>query len=626
MSTAAPGADTNMTIHDPRPATRGTSVLLLCFGLLAFPPKVFGLEPGATMPVDQLRRGQVGIGRTVFQGTRIDSFGAEILGVLHNVFGPGIDIILARLSGDPLDDTGVIAGMSGSPVYIDGKLIGAVAYSFGSFSKEPIAGITPIADMQAVLERPLKTARDEGRPDTWAPSAGGPNPELTDLSIPEAGGLKPVATPLAMSGFSPRVVADLRQEFLRVGLLPVQGGGGVDSTLAQGPFEPGAALGVQLIRGDFSITGIGTLTHRDGDRIIGFGHPMLFGGSTTMPMTAAFIHQVLPSQRLSFKLGTASRPMGVIVQDRAPGVAGIVGQRADMIPARVDVHSPGNRESFSMEILRNREFSPILMRYAVANALISAEKRSGEATVRTRTRIHLAGYPPLDLGNIHSGPNVLSDAVLGATSSLGRLMQNPFEPVRLDEVVFSLEVEEEIHAAHIESIRLRKTRFRPGDRVRVTILLHPYLGTPETVETELRLPAEARSGKLILRASSAEQHRRLESKRAPGEYAPRDFEHLIRLLKNGDRNDTLIIDLLSLRRGVTVQGKEVTSLPPSVLSALRFSGRSGDIKSVEQTVLHRSRVRTDYALSGSQTVIIYVDRERDGVVFDEKTGLGRDKN
>ena len=626
MPVTNPVSGMNMT-NDERPTTNeGISVILLCLGLLVSPVQASDLEPDAHVPVDQLRRGLVGVGLTVFQGARIDTFEAEVLGVLHNVFGPGRDIILARLSGGPLEHTGVIAGMSGSPVYIDGTLIGAVAYSFGAFSKEPIAGITPIAEMKAVLERPSDATSAVGGPDTWMISEEDSNPDLTDLSLPEPGGLKPVATPLTMSGFSPRVVSDLRQEFLRMGLLPVQGGGTADSTLASGPFEPGAALGVQLVRGDWSVTGIGTLTYREGDRVIGFGHSMLFGGNTAMPMTSAFIHEVLPSQLLSFKLGAAAKPMGVILQDRAPGIAGIVGQEAEMIPTRVEVRSPAGTKSFQMEILRNRDFTPLLMRAAVTNALISSEKLLGQATIRATSRIHLAEHPPLELSNIFSGPRALGEAVLGVTSQLGRLIQNPFEFVRLEEVVFDLEVEEAIRAAHVESIRLRKARFQPGDKVHFTIVLHPYLGTPETIETELTIPAEARGGKLTLRVASAGTHRILETKRAPGEHAVRDFEHLIRLMSEEDKNDELIIDLLSSKRGVTVEGREVASLPPSVLSALRFSGHSGDVKRVRQTVLYRKHVNTEYVLSGSQTVLIYVDREKDGVVFDEQVGPSPGKN
>ncbi len=598
------------------------TILCLVMTLL---PAIVARDCGATeavayMSVDEVQRGMVGIGRTVFQGTRIDTFQVETLGVLRNVFGPRSDIILARLSGGPLEETGVISGMSGSPVYIDGKLIGAVAYSFGAFAKEPIAGITPIAEMIGVLNRP------SAPPDAASSLGFWLGEESVSLDSPglEMGELKPVATPLVMSGFVPRVVAELREELLPLGLLPVQGGGGADPSLPSAPFEPGAALGVQLIRGDFSVTGIGTLTYREGDRVVGFGHPMLFGGSTAMPMTAAYIHQVLPSQYLSFKLGTASRPMGLIVQDRAPGIAGIVGREAEMIPTQIEIRSSGNQETFRMEVLRNRDFGPLLLRMAVTSALISAEKLMGETTVRTRTRIALAGHPALEVENVYAGAQV-GQAVLGATTPLARLMQNPFERVQVEEVAFDLELEERARAARIEAVRLQKARFQPGDTVRVSVTLRPYLGDPQKVDTLLVIPAQARRGRLILRVSSASAHRTLEVKRAPDEYRPRDLEHLIRLLSRVERNDDLILVLLSAKRGVTVEGRAMSALPPSVLSALRLSRESGTVKPVRQTVLERMRVRTEHVLFGSQAVSIYVDRERNGAIFNGKAGRGGKK-
>lgn len=604
------------------------SAVVFCVALMLI-PAVSTRDCGAAgavaqMSVDEIQRGMVGIGRTVFQGTRIDTFQVEVLGVLRNVLGPRSDIILARLSGGPLEETGVIAGMSGSPVYIQGKLIGAVAYRFGTFAKQPIAGITPIAEMIDVLKRPSAPPGATSSPGSWLRQSREGAPAVAGPAGMEAGALRPVATPLVMSGFAPRVVAELREELLPLGLLPVQGGGGGDASLPSGPFEPGAPLGVQLIRGDFSVTGIGTLTYRDGDRVVGFGHPMLFGGSTAMPMTAAYIHQVLPSQYLSFKLGTASHPMGLIVQDRAPGIAGILGREAEMIPTRIEVRSPGNREGFRMEVLRNRDFGPLLVRMAVTSALISSEKLMGETTVRARTRIAVAGQPPLEVENIYAGARGLGEAVWGATTPLSRLMQNPFEPVRVEEVAFDLEVEERARAARIEAVRLQKARFQPGDTARVTVTLRPYLGDLQKVDTLLVIPAQARRGRLTLRVSSASAHAALEAKRVPGEYTPRDLAHLIRLLGRVERNDGLILELLSPRGGVTVEGREVSALPPSVLSALRLSRESGTVRRVRQTVLERMRIRTAHVLFGSQTVFIHIDRERNGVVFDGKTG-GRGK-
>ncbi|MDA0747615.1 MAG: hypothetical protein O2954_13925, partial [bacterium] len=507
--------------------------------------------------------------------------------------------------------------MSGSPVYIDEKLIGAVAYSFGIFANEPIAGITPIAEMVDLFSRPPAVQR--------ASTGRLPKADLGMLSGlvgHEVSEIRPIATPLVMSGFSPRVMSDLHETFRPLGLVPVQGGGGDDPRLPAGPFEPGAALGVQLIRGDFSVTGIGTLTYRDGDRVVGFGHPMLFGGSTAMPMTAAYIHHVFSSQFQSFKLGVATVPMGVIDQDRAPGIAGTIGTHAVMMPTQIQVRSPGKEEQFKMEVLLNQDISPALIRAAVASALISSEKLMGEVTVKARVRIELAGRPPIVQENIYAGNLGLGRAVLGMTTPLAKLLQNPFEAVEIQNVAFELDVEEQARAAKISSVRLQKTRFQPGDTAQVTVLLQPYLAAPETVVAQLKIPPQARGNRLMLVVTSAGAYQKMESKRAPGAHAARNLDDLVRLLRVVDRNDELIFKLLSTSPGVTIEGREVSALPASVLAALGMSRESGAIQPVSQTVLGEVRVKTNYVLSGNQTVLLNVDGEKDGVVFTGKAGNG----
>ncbi len=573
----------------------------------------------ATMPVEELRRGMRGIGRTVFQGTRIDTFQVEILGVLHNAIGPRSDLILARLSGGPLSNTGVILGMSGSPVYIDGKLVGAVSYRVGAFAKEPIAGITPIAAMVDLFNRP---SAPEGVSSAARLTETGAR-RLVDLTGMNAAELTPISLPIVISGFVRQAVAEFRHEFSRMGWTPVQGGGGMDPGLPSGAFEPGAAMGVQLVRGDLSVTGIGTLTHRDGDRVVGFGHSMIFGGATALPMTAAYIHEVLPSQYASFKLGVVGETIGAIVQDRAPGIAGTIGLEVDMMPAQINLRSPGKQAQFRMEVLRNRDLSPTLLRMAVFSAMISSEKLTGEVTVKSRVRIDLNGRPSVEAENVYAGPLGLSNAVLGVTTPLAKLIRNPFEPVKIERVTFDLDVEaERAHTARIKSIGLQKTSFQPGDTVRVTVSLKPYWGGLEEVQEALVIPNQTPGGRLILRVSSASAHGKQEAKRAPGEYNARDLDHLIRLLGRVGRNNEMVVELLSGALGVTIEGREVSRLPSSVLSVLQFSRSSDAVKRVLQTVVQRARIPTDYVLSGSQVVVLNVNRKRNGVVFAEGGSAG----
>lgn len=564
------------------------------------------------MPVSDIRRGMTGIGRTVFQGTRIDTFQVEILGVLKNVFGPKSDIILARLSGGPLEQTGVIAGMSGSPVYIDGKLIGAVGYSIGAFAKEPIAGITPIGEMMGMLNRTQADVR--------LGATERSHHSINPSDMPTA--LQPVALPLMFSGFMPQVIADFRDELTHYGLLPVQGGGGEDTSLPPGIFEPGAPLGVQLIRGDLSITGIGTLTHRVGDRVVGFGHPMLFGGSTAMPMTAAYIHQVVSSQMLSFKLGSASQPIGVILQDRASGIAGVVGSDADMMPVRIQVNSSGKSETFRMEVFRNRELAPVLLRMALASSLISAEKLMGETTVNGGVAIYLPGRVPLVIDDVFAGPQGLGLAVLGLTQPLTQIMQNPFESTRIDSVAFQLSVEERIRSAQIRRVQLPQGRFEPGDTVRVSVVLSPMLGENQTVHLPIILPEYMPKGRAMLRVMGERALLSQDAKRAPGAYQVENLDDLVHLLKEPGRNDALVVELLGTQKSVTISGHEMSTLPESVLSTLSLSRESGLVQQTQQAVLSRARLSTNFALTGTQTALISVGEDGEGVTFTERGAGG----
>lgn len=552
-----------------------------------------------TMDVDALERGMRGYGLTVFHGTRIDTFQVEVLGVQRNAIGPGSDMILVKLSGDPIEKTGGIAGMSGSPVYVDGKLIGAVAYGW-SFSIDPIMGVTPIGEMLEIVDRP------DGGSAGYGTDLGYEAPgERTSAGV-DGARLQKVRTPVYLSGFVEEALPGLQDRLEAYGLMPVQGGGGVDSSLPDAPLAPGAAVGVQLVRGDFSMTGIGTVTHVDGLRVLGLGHPMLFSGSTRLPMTTAFIHDVLPSQFISFKLGAAVNTVGAITQDRSPGVLGLLGETVEMMPTTITVKSPGVSNRFEMEVLRNRELGPMVVQAAVVSALFASEKARGEATVRTELTVDVAGYEPMTFENVYAGARGLGEGVMGVTRPIQLLVQNPFETVRIDSASVSLEVAEDVQAAAVHSIALDRSTFEPGDRVGVTVELRPYLDEPVTRQVTMTIPDHVREGTLMLRVSSARSHAAQESKRVPAAYRVSTVDALVRALRREHRNDEMIVELIANRPGATVAGVELSALPPSVAAAMKTSRRSRTVRAVNQTVLSKAVTATDFVLSGQQTVYLKV--------------------
>ncbi len=581
-----------------------TALLVLLVGALDSP---VGSEPDI-LPTDAVTRGMKGVGRTVFHGTKIDSFDVEILGVVKNVFGARSDVILARLSGETIDRTQGILGISGSPVFVDGKLIGAVALGW-AFSKEAVMGITPIEEMLEILDRP------DTVPATRMGATSSLSRKHDPLNSMDLASLRPVTTPVFASGFASSVVDDLRDRLAPYGLLPVQGTGGADASLPDGPLEPGAAIGVQFVRGDLDMTSIGTLTWIEGDRTIAWGHPMMFSGTTSLPMTTAFIHDVIPSQFISFKIGSAVRQIGAVTQDRAPGIGGVLGQTVDMMPVSIVVRSPSREETYEIEVLRDRRFGPLYTQASIVSALITSQQAAGEVTVSTRSTIELDGYDPLELENVYAGPLGLGESIGGVTRPFDMLVQNPYETVRVVRASFDLDVVETVHAAKIVGVRLDRSRFEAGDAVDLRVIVRPYLGEPHEIATSVVLPSFVKDQQLTLRVSSAKDHNTADAKRVPAEYRPQDISHLLRKLGELPRNDEMVIELSAQRRGATIEGREMAVLPPSVLAALAMGRESGSIAAVSSSVLSHERVSTDYVLSGSQTVFLYVGDQQPGLRF-----------
>ncbi|RKY70120.1 MAG: hypothetical protein DRP97_04280 [Candidatus Latescibacterota bacterium] len=599
------------------------------------------------MSSDEVKRGMKGVGRTVFTGTKIEEFEVEILGVLQN-WRLDTDLILGRLSGKPggaIDRAGLIAGMSGSPIYIDGRLIGAVAYGW-TFAKEAICGITPIEKMLGVFGKGLEKrpaqgmgsgerGRGRGGEREMGGGANSRHPLLGFLPKEQANGgeesrdpfantllarsgwkgdgvegvsLSPIATPLVLSGFCTEVVEEMMPELARFGIIPVQGGGAREDEAKRGPFEPGSAVGVQLVRGDLSATGIGTLTYRDGDRVLAFGHPMFFAGAIDLPMTGSTIYDVLPSVARSFKFGSATELLGVIRQDRLPAIAGLMGEPPDMVPVTARIGGAAETVSVRFEVVRDRNIGPFFIYYALANAMMAVEKPSGPATVRGKAHVRIEGYPPLELENVVSGDAAIFQTARMLSIPIATLVQNAFEEVRLEEVAFEITVEETIHAAGIEGVRVDRRILRPGDPLYVTVFLRAHLGERFAVRDTLLIPKDLEDGIVRLRVCDAQSSETLEVKRAPGKYIPHSVEQLIGTLNYEERNDHLIVELIAPQKGVTVEGAEMPSLPPSALEILRSSRQTRASLPVEGVVRIRKRIQTNFVISGRHTIELKIDR------------------
>ena len=582
------------------------SVLLLGFvlGAPASRAAAVPLRPGlpATLPADSVKAGMSGYGLSVFSGTSVDSFPMTILGVLKGN-RPGADLILARAKGDLLERTGIIAGMSGSPVYIRGKLIGAVSYTW-AFTKDPIAGITPIQEMLSSLQ-PDGGEKPESSESSDARFGALDLPPGTTSPVP--GEARPIVTPLALSGFTPEALRYLGPWLDEHGFVSApgggaRGGGSCDSIV------PGSAVGVELVRGDMSATAIGTATWREGNRVLAFGHPFYALGRVQLPMTAATIHTVFASQQISTKVGSATKTCGTLVADRSVGIAGELGPSPSMIPLRVSIRGPQGRDrQYNFEIARSRSLTPGLASATIVSSISEALFDVGLATTRYDLTYWLnGGKEVLKRGNAIVAPAPLGGAGDDVSQTLFLLLVNRFEPVRLDSLHADISVEEGLDQATVTSVRVRPTMAAPGEEVQVELSILPARQPAETRVVTLRIPPGTPPGDLTVRACNGADTDKWDRERAPELFEPQSMDQLLGLLSQERRGDRLFVQLYRESKGVTVRGREISQAPPSVLDVLGGGAKTGENGPVKGATLVEIPVVTGRVIGGCEQATLTV--------------------
>lgn len=569
------------------------------------------------MPLDELRVGMRGVGYTVVRGTEPEEFSFEILGILENTF-PKQSLIVVRLAGLGLENVGVAAGMSGSPAYVDGKLIGAVSYRMGSFPKEPVAGITPIENMLRIGDterirteiaaqtpfgaRLLSAAADliGGRPT----DLGGLGPAST------AAGIAPIATPVTIGGFDPEVVRRVLPLFESMGWQPSAGGTSQSSAL-RGPLRPGSAVAVQLMRGDVTFTATGTVTWVEGDRLLAFGHPFLQAGSVDFPMAAAEVLMVLPSIADSQKLTAAgTEVLGAIRQDRQAGVLGVVGSSPPMVPVTVTVEGDGFEERFDFEMVADKSLSPTFLFLGLANGLQSVGALSGDSAVEVSGEFRLdPRYDPVVIENRFSSSVQAFFPMAQTISSVYQsLYENPFEPVEVRSVDLDVTLRDDLRVAEITRVWADRTEARPGDTIRLAVWLKPYRRPEVEIGLELRLPQDLSPGPVSVLVADGRVVSDEESSSGRGNVEPRSVEHLIRQLNEARPSDRIYYQLLRADEGAVYGGRAMPSLPPSVLDVLTADQTSGETKPLSKRVLSEGFEQVEYVVSGEHRIEINVRR------------------
>lgn len=592
------------------------------------------------MSVDEVRPGMVGTGRTVFEGDRIEEFKVHILGVLRNVAGPRRNMVLARLEGGPLANTGVIAGMSGSPVYIDGRLLGAVAFSLGQFSKEPIAGITPIAEMvesagmQArrapVGRRPVQVpmTRDSmvatvREAFAWFQRPFAERPEdivASGLGATDASGrvgtlLRPIATPLALGGFSGSMADTLSDVFRESGFVPMPSGpaqqaaAGSTAPASRAALRPGDAVGVNLITGDLTMGGTGTVTEVDGDQVYAFGHPFYNLGPTQFPMTRAYIYTLLPSLASSMKVATTGDTIGTFRQDRATAIAGTLGKGPDLIPINISLDTErGLKKTFKFQVVNDQLFTPLLTYVSIVNTLTSYEREYGAATFAVKGKAIVRHHGEVAFEDIFTGESPTIGAAAYVVAPLTFLLGNDIEPVELDAVDLTITTSEQPRTARLERAWLDAVKVKPGTTVPLKLLLRTYRGDEITRTVPIDIPANA-SGALSLLVSDGTSLARIEQRDARSIAQARGLQQLIRELNRARKNNRLYIRLLNQDAGGVVNGEKLSSLPPSVLAVMEADRNGGNFSPLRNATIGEWEVTTDNAVTGSRILTINVEAD-----------------
>jgi hypothetical protein len=609
-------------------------LLLVVSGLVAGLP-----AQSKTFPVSELKPGMVATGRTVFQGDQLEEFKAHILGVLHNSIGPRRDLILARLEGGPLANTGVIAGMSGSPVYIDGRLVGAVSYSLGDFAKEPLAGITPIEEMIADATLPDGQRRaqvpraqltlpvtQEGLRDSlrqafsWSrPFADSPaDVSVIGTNAVNAGIatlLRPISTPINFSGFDTRTIDPLVSAFRDLGFLPVMAGaaqlGSQSSTASapsgssSAPLRPGDPIGVALMNGDLEVGATGTVTEVDGNRVYAFGHPFYGLGPTQFPMTRAHVITVLPSLSSSMKIASTGDVIGIVQQDRATTIAGTLGPGPSMIPISLTLNSErGTRKKFSIGIVNDQLFTPLLAYVAILNTLTSYERQNGVGTYTLKGAARVKNHGDVAFEDLFTGDQPSTYAAASIVAPLNVLLRNAFEAVQFEGLNLEIEASETPRSATIERVWIDGTKAKAGTSVDLRILLRSYRGEEVTQSLPVQIPANARGSVSIMVADAARlsqfEARELQVQPMQTTGVPQ----MIRVLNSARKNNRLYVRLVTRDGGAVVKGEPLSALPSSVLAVMESDRNGGSFRPLQSALLGEWEITAGYAVTGSKTLTL----------------------
>jgi hypothetical protein len=583
---------------------RRLSLALLAVLLLAGPRLARATDAPATIPVSQIKPGMKGVAYTIFEGDQVEKIDLEVIGILHNAVGPQLDVILVRLLGDKVQQTGVVAGMSGSPVYFDGKLAGALALKLGQFTREAIGGVTPISDMFEI----------EKAPATASPAMSAhidvPAEFAARASVGAGQYLVPIETPLVTAGLYPETLARFGKDFTAWGMTAMAGGTAPASP-DDAKLQPGDMVGIDLVEGDLSISSGCTVTTVIGDRILACGHPIFGFGSVAMPLSRAHVIMTLASAQASTKIMSTGGTIGTLTQDRQTAVMGQLGPGPRMIPLEVTLDTPAEQKKYHFEVIESPQLTPTLVATAAFNGIVGSPAYGEGSTLQMDGTIAVKGHTPVQLEDLFAPTDQTTPAAFYVAtevmSDFARIYSNPYEPPQIDHIELHVKALTEKRWATIDNAWIDHSEVQPGESLSVKVLLHPYRGAPFIQEIPVTIPAQATRGSLQLVVSGADfLNRNVQSLAATSQGQLPGLEELIQLTNRERHNDRVYATLLQSTPTMLVEDKELPNVPISAINVLDQRQNSGNARLLLQSTAGEWSVEMHQVIAGQRMLTITV--------------------
>jgi hypothetical protein len=567
-------------------------------------------------PLERVQAGMRGTAYTVMQGAEVVALDVEIYGVLHDFIGPKKDLIVGKLVDERTKFTGAVHGMSGSPLYIEGKVAGALSYRLTQFEKEGWCGFTPIADMiEAGAETrvaPRKTARLESALDGRRLASAG-NAGFQFLPA-DPGGFRPLAVPVTIGGLGPAMFEWLRSEFATQGfdgrLLPVMGGGGQENKPLKTPFEPGAPVAAVLATGDLHMAGTGTLTWRRGNRVLGFGHPMSQNGKVAIPMARAEIVATISSYLYPHKISNTRQIIGTIYQDRLTAIAGEIGPVPPMTELSIRLRSPRGERSFNSRLYQHEAMTPGIAASCVGQTLMETMEYSREFSLAMRGEVELKGHGKIRVENFYSGSSQLDyqAPMRELANVLADLFENRAEMPQIERITLQLTRDDERRVTQLGEIYVDRDRTKPGDTVTVRAVLKPWRGEPRVATLEFAVPENVRSGELEILVGDALAADALDGKSSRTRVErPQNLDQLVNVLNQRRASNALYLRVTRKADGIVVADQRMPALPPSAMQLYDSSRTMLEATRIERMDVVEKRLRQDAVVRGSQTLKVKIE-------------------